>query len=225
MRRDKRKLEIMSTFALVMVPSIAAILIAGRSSARNNYGIPVLYGYSFLYVSTDSMVGLQEDSLPQGTGVLVRKVQPSSLSIGDVVTFYDRRIEAMNTHRLVSAPVREDGLYKFHTMGDNRKSALYSYEGERFTEKELLGKVEAHSDAISFLLAAFSPSISAMAETTGNLFQAFLFPLFTLLPLGIFTVVATISGIREWFREEEQLSNRGVASLPMQYLKKEAIPC
>ena len=225
MRRDNRISEILSTFALALAPSVAAILIAGGSSARDNFGIPVLYGYSLLYVSTDSMVGFQEDSLPQGTGVLVRKVQPSTLCIGDVVTFYDRRIEAMNTHRLVAAPVYENGMYRFHTMGDNRKSALYSYEGERFTEKELLGKVEVHSDAISFLLASFSPSISAMAETMGNLPQAFLFPLFTLLPLGIFTVVATISGIREWFREEEEQSKRDVASLPMQRLKQEVTSC
>ena len=188
----------------LVAPFLFSMIFSGVVDMRDNFGIPMVYGYSALYVATDSMAGEALDSLPQGTGIILQRVSPENLREGDVVSFFDKRIGAINTHRLISDPSFAGEHFRFHTMGDNRKSALFSYEGERFTEKELIGKVIWHSSFISFFLACFSPSVSAMAEASERMDQAFLFPLFTLLPLGILSAVISILSLKEWFFGKEK---------------------
>ena len=72
---------------------------------KGNYGVPMAFGHSFLYVSTDSMDDEPSSSIWKGNGIVIAKVAPSSLVAstpildengeiidfkkdGDVVTFY-----------------------------------------------------------------------------------------------------------------------------------------
>ena len=57
-------------------------------SKPENYGVPSVFGASFLYVATDSMEGDNADSLNQGTGVIIKKDDPMNVKVGDVITFY-----------------------------------------------------------------------------------------------------------------------------------------
>lgn len=187
---------------------VVSCLVSSSVIAKENHGVPRIYGYSFLYVATDSMVGPSTDSLPQGTGILVRQCDPRTLHEGDIVSFYDRRIDLVNTHRLVEAPSPEGSGFRFHTKGDNSQSLLFVYEGEWFTEKEFIGVVTMRSDALAFLIAAFSPEVSAMASVTGNSWQPLLFPLFVLFPLGILSSITVIVTIKELLGGSPQESER-----------------
>ena len=171
-------------------------------------GVPRAYGYSFLYVATDSMVGERSDSLPVGTGIIVKKTSASSLHIGDVVTFFDRNIGAPNTHRLDEEPKLVEGVYHLHTKGDNVNSQMYSYDGESFTEEELVGVVVTHNDALGSILSYVSPTASGTAEALGNRGGgAWVFPVIVLLPLAGIAAISIASTVREakkQHKEEEQ---------------------
>jgi hypothetical protein len=58
-----------------------------RSSTYQTYGVPSLFGYSFMEVATDSMVGDASDSLKVGTGAIMKQVSVSEVKTSDVITF------------------------------------------------------------------------------------------------------------------------------------------
>ena len=168
-----------------------------------NHGVPRVYGLSFLYVGTDSMEGNQPDSLPKGTGIVLGQAKPSDIKKGDVVTFYDYDIAggAPNTHRIDQDPELIDGVYHFHTRGDNAAAAMYAnvnYEGESFTEKELIGIVLSHNDGLGAFLSFVSPNAATMAVATGRKGASIWFyPLLVLLPLAGIATVSIIDTVRE----------------------------
>ena len=175
---------------------------------NGNYGVPRAYGLSFLYVGTNSMEGDKPDSLPQGTGIVIKQAEAKNLKIGDVVTFYDKNLGAPNTHRLVEEPVLDGTIYRLHTKGDNTSAATASYDGEYFTSNELIGVVIGHNDGFGAFLSFVSPSASTMAVATGRPGASiWFFPLACLAPLaGIaaVSVVSTVIEARKLKKEEQE---------------------
>jgi PKD repeat protein len=162
-------------------------------SEKNNYGVPSLFGYSFMQVLTDSMAkpnGQTTDttyedltdsdgkaitvtklgplSLDQYTGIIIEKADPSSIKVGEVITFYSDVLEAPVTHRVIEIKKDTDNTYVFYTFGDNPESLTCStwvnnkiacsYPANKDTVKEkyLIGRVLWHNDAFGS-----PPSISS----------------------------------------------------------------
>jgi signal peptidase len=78
--------------------------------------IPNIFGRGFLAVVSDSMNGDKDDSFQSGDLIVVNMLNDSErdkLQVGDIVTFYDSELRALNTHRIVEI----DGDYVF-TQGD-----------------------------------------------------------------------------------------------------------
>ena len=83
-------------------------------------------------------------------------------------------------------------------MGDNRSSAMYTYSGESFTEKELVGKVIGHNDALGTVLSYVSPTASGTAQALGNRGGgAWVFPVLVLIPLAGIAAVSIVSTLIE----------------------------
>lgn len=86
---------------------IAALLlfsIMNINGGAKNEGFPNIFGKGILSVQSNSMTGDNEDSFVKGDLLLVDvfdKDDFNSLEVGDVVTFYDTTIKALNTHRIV----------------------------------------------------------------------------------------------------------------------------
>jgi len=100
---------------------IAFMLIFSIANIRKktNAEIPNIFGRGFLSVQSDSMDGNKSDSFKQGDLIFVKMIREkdiSKLKIGDIVTFYDKSIKAINTHRIVD--IVDDA---FITQGDNVK--------------------------------------------------------------------------------------------------------
>lgn len=100
----KRILKIVLTVIyyvfIVVLLSFSIITIASRGERQ----IPNLFGRGYLAIVSDSMSGNQEDSFDQGDLIYVRILNDKTrqeLKVGDVVTFYDYSIQALNTHRIV----------------------------------------------------------------------------------------------------------------------------
>ncbi len=172
-----------------------------------NHGVPRAYGFSLLYVASNSMEGDKEDSLSVGTGILVQKVDPAGLAKGDIVTFFDVNISALNTHRLCEDPHFDGETHQFHTMGDNYETPYFpaSYMGEFFTTDELIGKVIAHNDALGTVLGHVSPAVSGVA-TNHSPFIAWFVLSSILLPLAgvmTFALITTIMDLRHEIKAEK----------------------
>lgn len=74
------------------------------NGGNKNEGFPNIFGRGMLSVQSNSMVGDNEDSFEKGDLLLVKVFKAedwSSLEVGDIVTFYDNNIKALNSHRIV----------------------------------------------------------------------------------------------------------------------------
>ena len=96
--------------------AILALILVNVLSAKASGRVPAVFGYSVLNIVSGSM----EDEIPEGSYVLVKRVEPEDIKEGDIISFYstDPNIYGMpNTHRVVE--VRGDGSeLEFVTKGD-----------------------------------------------------------------------------------------------------------
>ena len=198
-----------------LIVFLLSVVVQMLITKPRNFGVPRAYGYSFLYVLTDSMEGdITEYDIPSfkpGTGIVVQKTDPSTLKKGDVVTFYEvltlkdgSKVGIINTHRLMDQGSKpavekgEDGYYHFHTLGDNAKSSSGSYRsiGEDFDERYLIGKVVATSEPLGAFIKAISPTATGYStEEEHN--TSWLFPLLIFLPVAGIMTVTIINTVRD----------------------------
>lgn len=102
---------------------ILAVLLLYLLFVRLTGGIPSLFGYSVVRIVTPSM----EPKIPVGSFVLIRRLTPEKVGVGDIITFYtddpDPTVAGKTiTHRVLSIETTEDGKYVFQTKGDNLKT-------------------------------------------------------------------------------------------------------
>jgi len=109
--------------AFMLVFAIANIKV------KTNMDIPNVFGTGFLTVQSDSMEGNRKDSFFTGDLVFVRAVNDKNrdklvktLKVGDIITFFDTRIDHFNTHRIVDIRTAFDGKLEFVTQGDKRNT-------------------------------------------------------------------------------------------------------
>jgi signal peptidase len=82
-------------------------------------GVPRATGSTPYTVLTGSM----RPSMPPGTMVVVRPVEPAELAVGDVITYQLRSGEPeVVTHRIIETVVTQEGL-EFRTQGDANDAA------------------------------------------------------------------------------------------------------
>ena len=93
--------------------------------------IPNIFGRGFLSVQSDSMNGNRDDSFKKGDLIFVKMLDEDDmekLNVGDVITFYDTDLTALNTHRIVD---KDPGVFIVQgdlvALDDNRK---YDPDGE-----------------------------------------------------------------------------------------------
>lgn len=97
---------------------------------------PSVFGFSVLQVTSGSM----EPEIPVGGIVIVRKVKPDSLKVGDVISFYSNDVDIsgkVNTHRIIEIKQSESGEKIFRTKGDSNEYA----DTAAVFEIDLVGKM------------------------------------------------------------------------------------
>ena len=79
--------------------------------------VPSVLGYSFLQVQSGSM----EPEFNVGTIVVTKKVDPTELKVGDIISFYSVEADIrgkVNSHRIVKITSNMVGTPEFVTRGD-----------------------------------------------------------------------------------------------------------
>ncbi|MCI2111716.1 MAG: hypothetical protein LKK13_05225 [Bacilli bacterium] len=163
------------------------------ATERKN-GLPSLFGYSFLYVKTDSMVGDRPDSLLVGDGIVIKRYDPSAVEVGDVITFYDEKVSSgyvpthgLVTHRVYDIKTEDDGLV-FYCTGDNASSGRNAYN--IVTAADYKGTMVAHS-------LAFGSFLEATQET-------WFMPVTVFVPLGLLAIWEGIDIFRDGRKAEKE---------------------
>ena len=99
------------------VVTLLAVLLVNIIGSKLAGKVPRVFGYSVMNIVSASM----EDEIPKGSYILVKKVDPEEIKVGDVICFYstDPKIYGYpNTHRVVEEPIVVDGKIEFITKGD-----------------------------------------------------------------------------------------------------------
>ena len=187
---------------IALVAFFAYCQISMVASMGSNYGVPSVFGYSFLYVATDSMEGDLPDSLPVGSGIVIKDEGPENVQVGDIITFYYPVLGAPDTHRVTNIIYDEQGkVMTFQTRGDNADAEIAS-SGETFSVDNYLGKMVYHSLSFGTFLTYVSPQVPSE-----NNHATWVFPLLILTPLAIaaiYTIVSTALSMRKQRQKEQK---------------------
>lgn len=226
---------------VALIAFFGYIQISMMATKSSNFGVPMAFGSSFLYVSTESMDNPEKSSLGKGSGIIIQKVDPASLKVsnrledpetgkidydfaGDVVTFYltfPGGAGYPDTHRLIDKQLDpETGKYTFRTLGDNRKDNP-TMATETWTEDKLIGKVVYDSKGFGTLLTMISPDAAASAKKT-----AWLLPVAVLVPLAalaVLSIVDVYKVARAKEKEEEAAMEEAMAAAGIDPNDEEAV--
>jgi len=136
------------TSALIFLIFAAGLFVFITVLVSWKSGVPNFLGYSFMSVSTPSMV----PTYPVGTVVITKKVDINKLKVGDVISFYsdDPAIFGIpNTHRIVTIGINEVNRKFFITKGDNNPVAdTYPVYGDK-----VIGKVEGSIGSVGKIIS------------------------------------------------------------------------
>lgn len=178
-------------FALINIISIAVIIFAVIVLIivllTKPGEAPDIGGYSALRITTGSMAPTYDID----TMILVKKVDPSQIKEGDVISFYssDPALDgAVNTHRVVAVQ-QEDDHYIYETKGDGN-NVVDAYSAD---SRYLVGKVVGSSKLIG--------KLSRLAANPLIFIPIILLPLAIIL---ICNVVSTVSLAGKIAKEEEE---------------------
>lgn len=117
----------LSTLLMVALLALAAVLI-----------VPVILGYTELAVLTGSM----QPTIPVGSLIYVKEVDPATLEPGDVIT-YRLEGDTMVTHRVIETNLTEGYLI---TQGDANEDP----DGE-ITFDRIVGKMDFHLPYLGYI--------------------------------------------------------------------------
>jgi signal peptidase len=111
----QKKVKLIGKIIFYIIFGAVLLLVIGMFISKISNRVFFLGDRATIWVMTDSM----EEAIPEQSYIRIRKVDPSEIKVGDVITFYsdDPALKGnLNTHRVVE--LAEDGR-SFVTKGDH----------------------------------------------------------------------------------------------------------
>jgi signal peptidase len=130
---------------------LLALILINIFGAKLTGKVPKVFGYSIINIVSGSM----EDEIPEGSYILIKRIDTQKTNQDDIICFYSRnpQIYGMpNTHRVAEDPIRNGEKIEFVTKGDaNPTNDKETARGEDVIGiyVKRLDKLTAISDALS----------------------------------------------------------------------------
>lgn len=190
----KYVLRVVNVLAAVVIALALVVLL--RTVFTPAGEVPSLGGYSFMRTLTGSM----EPAIPVHSFIVTEEVDPSSLQVGDIITFRatESSMEgALNTHRITSV-YEENGQLMFHTKGD----ANAVEDAAPVAAVNVVGRVVFVSAALGTVVSLFS-----------NPLVFFPFIILPLVVLMVFEIAKLVKSTKEVARAEDEKALREAVEL------------
>ncbi len=209
-------------YAILIVLFLFAIM--NINGGARNQGFPNIFGRGFLNVATDSM---SHEDLPndlytmypeyknyeiQGinagdliTSKVLDDEDIQELKVGDVCTFYDSKLDALNTHRIIAVEKDSNGkVIEIIFQGDKSVASYGKYDTLSNAEKiDLYGRNEVQvfgGDALASIKGLTVGVTAGGGKVLQNLQDNYLFyfvlPVAVLLLVEVFFVIRNIMVLR-----------------------------
>ena len=213
-------IDVILVIIIVFLGYVQIAMLVSKNDKRN-YGVPRVFGKSFLYVATESMNNPDDPNcLKAGTGIIIEKVQNfESLKVsnpiyseenpdqiinydlsGDIVTFYLDSVGVPDTHRLIYKNYDEEtGVWTFKTMGDAPEAHTFPLKTETWTGDKLIGKVVSWSKGFGTFLTIASPDAAASAGK-----KAWFFPVAIVTPIVLLAGYYIVDAFVKYNKEEKE---------------------
>jgi len=202
-RSEKIKKILKICFNCVFYVFIVLLLLFSFANMKikDTADIPNIFGRGFLSVASDSMEGDYEDSFGEGDLIIVNMLNDSernNLQVGDIVTFFDTDLLALNTHRIVE--INGDFIY---TQGD--KAAMNEatrYDPDALINDPLLIPFELMTR--EEILSSHVSTWSGAGTTLTFLQSPSGFAIFIVLPTFLILVYEAILLIKNFLKVNRQ---------------------
>ena len=213
-------IDVILVIIIVFLGYVQIAMLVSKND-KKNYGVPRVFGKSFLYVATESMNNPDDPNcLKVGTGIIIEKVQNfESLKVsnpiyseenpdqiinydlsGDIVTFYLDSVGVPDTHRLIYKNYDEEtGVWTFKTMGDAPEAHTFPLKTETWTGDKLIGKVVSWSKGFGTFLTIASPDAAASAGK-----KAWFFPVAIVTPIVLLAGYYIVDAFVKYNKEEKE---------------------
>lgn len=214
-------IDVILVLIIIFLGYVQVAMLVSKND-KKNYGVPRVFGKSFLYVATESMNNPDDPNcLKAGTGIIIEKVtnfdslktsnpiygdseDPERITdydlSGDIVTFYLESVGVPDTHRLIYKNYDEEtGVWTFKTMGDNPEAHTFPLKTETWTGDKLIGKVVTWSKGFGTFLTIASPDAAASAGK-----KAWFFPVAIVTPIVILAVYYIVDAFVKYNKEEKE---------------------
>jgi signal peptidase len=113
MGKLKKGLKIMMNISFYVIIIGLILFAVANTKIKKENNIANIFGYGFLSVQSNSMLGELDDSFEKGDMIFVKLLDETdreNLAVGDIITYYDMSIRAFNTHRIVEINLEENYL-------------------------------------------------------------------------------------------------------------------
>lgn len=213
----------------VIIGMLLLFSIMNINAGSRNGGFPNLFGKGFLSVASDSMNGksteYEIDSFDKGDLVYEKVFKDkdcSKLKVGDVITFYDGSIQALNTHRIVY--VHSDYTYVI-TMGDKIAMTFdFDYnDKENFFDLESAGHVQTvTTEHIKGVVTGVNPGAGkVLTNIQDNWLWYFVIPVLVFLLVEVYFVIRNIMELKGAKQKAEIASDKEAMMADLEAQKEE----
>ena len=144
----KKAASIVISVVMWIIILVAALFAFTTLATKDDGSVSSLAGFTPLTVQSESMA----PTFDQDDLIIIKKCDPSTLEVGDIVTFHaiiDNQY-ALNTHRIIS--INEvNGLNSYTTKGDNNELADQHVIADGDIVGKYVGKIPYMGKVIGFL--------------------------------------------------------------------------
>ena len=169
MEEQKKKKKIASKIVDVVLGALIVLILGLQIdmfiTKNNNFGIPSLFGYSFMEVLTDSMEGENPDSFDAGEGVVIQKRDVNEVKAGEVITFYSEQIQYCVSHRVIEIVISPDSV---STPGKFEVSSAFEYSVDNGTTWTTGGEQVSLEAGKNFMTRSKSDTEHVLSHTMPN---------------------------------------------------------